>query len=544
METLFKQVFEKNSVSFYEKVENQTSTDVDKPNEPDFLSFQQHISHKNDILKYLNTITNDQKIVESNFTNPMCSIDIKKCSIIIDSNDEKVSLKIFTYNKIRPLGGKYFKFSNQMFFVTYNKKRKEIFYGVLTNRHKKRKKTSHIRRNIFIQNYFERMFTIVNEMLTTHSEHYNIDKNVILDEIKNIIYKEVGYKFNHEQTLNNFIYQKYLENKGVKYPNNFEIFQNVRPLITKKEFKKAKFKMVDAVMNRYNLRGDKFRKILHEIKHINTYSLPSVLNFFGVDFLINKDETILKKIISNNFLFFHFINYTNFSLTKKEKDNCFNIFSLVLDNLIQINSFLDHIRFYSELQKYEPVKWKSNDIKSFFNEHIDWSEKYTSVKNATYERKYDVGFINIIENGFEYLNNTYYPVILKKSEEYNEESLIQSNCVRGYIDRASSLIISLRKNSKESEERLTIEYLIKKSESNKIKLLRIQTRSRFNGEIDDDWFIPLEILDENITNYSKLLKNIEIIKTTKYGVENIQGIFNDENSNLVWDLDDNILNLI
>jgi hypothetical protein len=74
------------------------------------------------------------------------------------------------------------------------------------------------------------------------------------------------------------------------------------------------------------------------------------------------------------------------------------------------------------------------------------------------------------------------------------ESFIQSNCVKGYVDRAPSLIISFREGSQDSKVRATIEFTI--SEENKLK--RIQTLGRFNKGLDDEWKKPLIMLDLKI----------------------------------------------
>jgi hypothetical protein len=61
--------------------------------------------------------------------------------------------------------------------------------------------------------------------------------------------------------------------------------------------------------------------------------------------------------------------------------------------------------------------------------------------------------------------DTYYPVLLTNSSVYNQESQLQSNCVKGYIGKTGSIIVSLRKGSIDSDIRGTIEYsLFKDSE--------------------------------------------------------------------------------
>ena len=88
---------------------------------------------------------------------------------------------------------------------------------------------------------------------------------------------------------------------------------------------------------------------------------------------------------------------------------------------------------------------------------------------------------------------------MKTSAQYTEESKTQSNCVRTYIENPDCFIISLREGSLYSQNRTTIEYRI-----NKNSLDRVQTRGRFNSNLNEVWDVPLEILDNRVnTLYSK-----------------------------------------
>jgi hypothetical protein len=77
------------------------------------------------------------------------------------------------------------------------------------------------------------------------------------------------------------------------------------------------------------------------------------------------------------------------------------------------------------------------------------------------------------------------------------ESHLQSNCVKGYINRPGSFIVSLRNGSVDSKERATIEYQIK-FENEKIRLKRVQTLGRFNNHLDESWNRPLVLMDIRI----------------------------------------------
>ena len=81
------------------------------------------------------------------------------------------------------------------------------------------------------------------------------------------------------------------------------------------------------------------------------------------------------------------------------------------------------------------------------------------------------------------------PVVLQSSEEYVNESVHQSNCVRTYQNRPSSLIISLRK---ENGDRASIEFkpTLGKfgiNENQPVHFKRVQTLGRFNNILDETW---------------------------------------------------------
>ena len=126
-------------------------------------------------------------------------------------------------------------------------------------------------------------------------------------------------------------------------------------------------------------------------------------------------------------------------------------------------------------------------------------------------------------------------LLLTNSSLYNQESVIQSNCVKGYVGRVGSIIISLRKEGEESDERATIEYYLSK-ENEKINANRVQSLGRFNYQLTHDWDEAVEKLDKIMSNFvkDKRYENVKLIKECSNGI-----VFNsesewDENGRLQW----------
>jgi hypothetical protein len=145
------------------------------------------------------------------------------------------------------------------------------------------------------------------------------------------------------------------------------------------------------------------------------------------------------------------------------------------------------------------------------------TEKISFYTNGTFERIYGEEFNNRVQEPLNVDGIVYYPILLKTSDDYNMESFIQSNCVKGYVDRASSIIISLREGCQDSKVRGTIEFNIYEN-NGEVCLRRTQTLGRFNRSLGDEWKKPLSILDLKIGKIvlSKLFELPKIILTIGY----------------------------
>ena len=76
--------------------------------------------------------------------------------------------------------------------------------------------------------------------------------------------------------------------------------------------------------------------------------------------------------------------------------------------------------------------------------------------------------------------------------------VVQSNCVKTYLKRENSVIVSLRRNDIESKDRVTIEYRIIHDGDRVVKLNRVQSLGRFNNRLDETWNYVLDSLDNRM----------------------------------------------
>jgi hypothetical protein len=171
----------------------------------------------------------------------------------------------------------------------------------------------------------------------------------------------------------------------------------------------------------------------------------------------------------------------------------------------------------------EDVKFKFTNISSFNLEHEEFSRLLQSYRKGEVERFY--GDVDNLETPIEHEGETYYPVLLRKTSDYEKESQHQRNSVRGYSERPDCLIFSIRKGSTDGDERITVEYQYRKNE-----ILNVQERAKFNELPSDEFSQVTRIQLANINLMYKLgtLKLPKLIKKYRSGkVIEQQAIFDE-----------------
>jgi hypothetical protein len=450
--------------------------------------------------EYLKTMNDEESFVK-NYNNYCAHCIFRRVTVVVEKGEDKTSIKLFSYEKNRLAGSKFFKKNTSCHFITYNHKQNCLYEGVIRNYHLKKKSHKRISKNTWYKKPIYSFVQLANNSfrgmklnnfvdIESLGKSVNEAVNIFLSTIPNI---DIKYDYG----LENIIYKRYLDGIGAKVPNNWNNFNRTYPQLTKKIFKKYKYKFVDAYMGLHGLFGDKIKRVLHTIESSNGIeTFKFGLQLFGSDFILSQPDDVIKKIIESHGFVVAAENFANLSLmtldgySKNEIRNCFEIFKLAVIGEVNIYAFLDHLKYKDRLKNFEPVVWRSNNYDKFNEEHFEWSEKVGSLSSAEYKRLYDDNFKQYIETPIE----DFYPVLLSSSKEYNVESFVQSNCVRTYSDKPSSIIISLRKGDIESKNRSTIEYKIV-DEFETIKLNRVQSLGKFNAKLDETWSDVLTELD-------------------------------------------------
>ena len=445
----------------------------------------------------------EEKFVE-HYGNPFAQLYLNRVIVSVTKENDKVSFKVFNYYKSRRVAGKWFKLKTNCKFITFNYKTNALYIGSLDNYHLKRKCRKRVSRVLFNNDPINQMRRHLRDSFNIIVDKDKVDIPTIVNQVISTFVNAIPGTEKYPELLSEQkIYRRYLDAQGIKYPNNWFELVEAYPQPKKKDLVKCDYKYVDALMRVHNLKGDKIKKSLHNVsKFVDAKHLNNACEFFGEKFILNQSDEVINLLLSAwdvSFLSQNFFN--NYSLSKSEKLNFFEIYKLYYKKLIDYHTVNDHIRFYNFLQNVEPVKWKSKTHDEFSQEHYDWSEKYNHYTNGDFNRIYNPTFVDKVNEVILTKDGPYFPEVLITSKRYNNESFFQNNCVKTYVKRVSSVLISLRRGEGETEERASIEIEVTPlvwPDEMYFNLRRVQTLGKRNTRLDNSWDDVLSKLDERI----------------------------------------------
>lgn len=473
----------------------------------------------------MDSIRTDEETFVKNFANPLYSVLKEYLMVVIERCGDKISLKMFFGFKRRTVGKTWFKTSKNCKFLVVNLNKGNFYNGAILEYQKKKKNSKRIQQNFFLNSPVASFEISLKNYLSRFLKSENESKS---KSILQIFFSLIdGEKNFNELTFDERLFKFYLDKKKIKYPNNFRIFINsLNDKLIKKILAKNDNKLVESVMKRNDLIGKKLKSEIHRATDFNLQNYTTFRKLFGDDWL-NQEDGVISKILSSRTINLNFSNETFESFKKHAtKEEVKRLYSLFKQCYVHQNldpwTLSDHVRFYVQLKNYgENIKLMSSDkdYELFRNEHLDWTEKLDFYRKGIYYRIYPK-HINDVCEPYEVSGSIYFPVVLNDSRNYNSESLTQSNCVKSYIGKVSSIIVSLRNGGLESDERATIEYrIVFLKNSEKIKVERIQTLGKYNSTLDESWSGPIRILDGRLDDYvnDRRYKNVKLKKICANG---------------------------
>jgi len=476
-----------------------------------------HPKFKKGIFELTPETSYDEKSFLDNYHNLLCSVQQTNKTVVLEECGDKLSLKLFVSNYNRNVGVKFFGKRKDCYFITVNKKTGDFYVGNILRYQNKIKFSKVIRKNP--NNYLG----MIREQLSiitfpVKQDNNMIDLSLLLNEfiigldITDIIFDVDDRQKNNFNELAKSLIKYSLLKKNVKLPNNFSSFlgnQHLEYIPKIKLLRKHKLKFVDAFMEHNGLNGNEIKKSLHLCNETNVYGLKNAIDYFGYDKLY-KSNVILDLL--NQSLSKSFHNFPE-SFTKSEKDKLFTYYLWQLEGDINSSTLNDHIHYYNQLKAYgEKVSLNSKNIDDFVTEHANWSVLISSYKSGYNVRSYNHEFVEGVQKSiFDYTGVEYTPTVLLTTDDYTNESAYQNNCVRTYIDKCSSVIISLRNGY----ERATIEYMLTYlPKANLLQIKRIQSLGKFNKHLSEIWNPVLEMLDTQVGMSMKKYEFTSEMKTS------------------------------
>jgi hypothetical protein len=518
----------------YENVKYKDSIPIDyvsKSNKPnDDGIFTEYISpptKKHPVFLHEST-DRTEEIFSENFGNPIWSVSKHNFLVIIERDGDKIAIKTFETFKFRKPGVKWFKISKNMNFITVNIKTGDVYVGGIKNYQLKRKCKKTIRRNYFINEPILRMMSNIKNNIRCYGFNTDDSTTVAIEAISTFINQIDNTDSFGDLNFSQRLFKFYLNKRRVKFPNNFHVFTDswYGPEV-RKRLKKCDNKMVDAIMSIHELSGKQLKKALHNCNYFDISTYKIAREMFGDDWL-NQDYELILACLNNKIGGItspskEFYDY----ISTEELKRVFKLFKQVfVTETLNSYTFSDHIRMYTELKRHgeSDLRWMSSDDSKlkFREEHLDWTDKIEYYRNGTYTRIYPEYSYDLIQKPIKSGDDVYFPVLLDNCHYYNADSNLQSNCVKTYIGKCASIIISLRKGDYESDERATIEYYLKKSSGDdEVNINRIQSLGRFNTRLSEEWNDVLFRLDEVMLSYIEddKFETVKIKKECKNGKE-------------------------
>ncbi len=456
------------------------------------------------------------------YGNPCAAVFMDRYRFFIEESDDKISIKYQIYHKSRRVGNKFFVERKSTNYISFNFKTK-LFYSGSFHTKKKQKRGSSMKVNP--------TYNAVQSFL------YNVhlDKNVkpqghfyfFLERIWDRMGIENPQNFEWDSPESFYSLTFYLVNQ-IKVPNNWRKFTHM--FISKKDLRLSNMNLVDTVMKQINMKGSKVKQILNEMEWVDFDRMYFMYHILGIDRFNKIENKYFDELFSNSYpmpmedkkmgrYFECFYRQNNqwlqnrmsVRLTPKEKDRILNIINYF--DADKFRTLLDHLEMKKDLNNLgEDVKFKFTNISSFNLEHEEFSRLLQSYRKGEVERHY--GDVDSLETPIEHQGETYYPVLLRKTMDYEKESQHQRNCVRGYSERPDCLIFSIRKESTDGDDRITVEYQYRKNE-----ILNVQERARFNETPSLEFSQVAKIQLANINLLYKLgtLKLPKLIKKYRSG---------------------------
>ena len=480
--------------------------------------------------------TRDDRHIKKHYGNPFSEITINTIERSIRRHGDKVTIKVYRHYSHRPFNSVYFRKSTSVQSITFNMVNGN--FTTLNMEMNSKKKTQLFRTNSI--SFLVQMFKSggILDMRKPLD-----DKSILIDDY-NKTFNNSEFVFEIDKTFKlnqNFVFngkwfiqlmlERFVELKKIKVSNHYEYWiAHFYP--TEKFLKKNERKLVASILDMFQIKSKITIKIMHDNAKLDIHTLARLCYFFGDNFS--------KYIGSIDRIHFKNMSYSDqqpigpskFNFAKETKNNDFEITNIEKENIVKIinnvksergfdgvlnqretpiksrfiDELYDHFNMIKKLRKYDSsLHLKSKTYNEFHNEHMELSKMISFIKKGwVIEYKFADAMVNDVEKPInlkidlgdgKFGDITFYPHILKREEEYDEEGKFMHHCVASYSDKEKSIIVSLRTEDK--QDRVTCEFHCQDGSL-------IQARHFCNKQPPADMMLAIDELKHKMIKYGRL----------------------------------------
>lgn len=448
--------------------------------------------------------TTKDRHIKKYYSDPFAKIEINTFSRSIYKDENKVVIKKIRVIKRRNVNWIFFKKMTNIETISFNLKTGNfILINEEKNGHKSFRTNSFIRLDSFFELGLLKTIDCDDDFISNDIKNI-YDNDRFLDAINKSLFVNPVNKLTKENIIDTIL-DDFVIKRKIKTPNVYKhLLMNFYP--TNKFLKKNNNKLVQSVLDMFNIKTKQNIKILHEHPEVKITTLAHICYLFGNDFYnyINKvpvkvffDGTVdFKGNLDERYKLYGFT-------TKKEKDN---LLKVIIDsstsNVNNLDTMLmDHFVMMEVIKKYYPeTMFTPKTLKDFNKQHLEFTNIINKIKKGfTTEYQFDEKLLTDIESEIVALKDNYSlitikPFILKRDEDYNEEGLFMHHCVSTYLSKDKSIIISLR--TVDEQDRVTCEFNIQTG--------KILQKRHFCNRTPPDYFTDaIDLIESKVLKYAR-----------------------------------------
>jgi hypothetical protein len=425
------------------------------------------------------TIKDNQ--IKRHFGNPFSDITINTIERSIRRHGDKITIKVYEGFKRRKLNAIYFKKMFNVSSITFNLVTGN-FTTLFISKGSKLPAKKQFRTNSFsslkkillkTSGLFEKKD--INENSNVYDLYHESFNDV---EFQNVAIDSLGLDHFSKDFFNK-IMTKFVYVKKIKVSNNYEFWiENFYP--TEKHLKKNERKLMASILDMFKIKSKITIKLIHDNTKLDIFGLSILCYLFGEKYskyvgninpkFFNKSNVEkMKDYIPAKNMFIKDKSTHGYILSDNEKENIVKIINSgeFIDFDFVQHELLDHFNMIKKLRKYtSDLQMRARTYIEFKGEHRElskqislikkgWVTEYIFVDRMILEVEKPINVEIELPDGEQTLD-IFYPYILKRDEEYDEEGSFMHHCVATYSDKKSSIIISIR--TKDGSDRTTCEF--------------------------------------------------------------------------------------